>query len=455
MITGTSNNAHESADIAIKVENLRKVYKLYDSPQDRLKESLHPLRKKYHRDFYALDQVNLVIRRGDTVGIIGKNGSGKSTLLKVITGVLTPTAGAVTVNGKISALLELGAGFNPELTGLENVFFNGTLLGYSKEEMAEKVDDILAFADIGDFIFQPVKMYSSGMFVRLAFGLAIHVDPDILIVDEALAVGDIKFQRKCFNKIEQFRELRKTILFVSHGMETVHSLCSSAVLLNEGKVLMTGAPKKVTKVYQRMMLDDAFTSEVLARAIATDLCGSDSPAEDEKAIESSKHTSGLDEVVRTALAKLSAPESQAGLEIIDQAIFDEEENRTTVLESGCSYTFVVRLVVFSDIENLIVGYRIKNVKGMLLFGVNNRLQRIPIPRQTRGNIVEVSLKLDLHLAPGDYFLSLRSGTTENLMEELSDVIHFKVFGGSEIFPDSIVDLKPDMSVNIIENILTN
>jgi len=186
-----------SNDIAIKAENLTKTYRLYDSNLDRLKESLHPLRRKYHHEFNALHDFNFEVKKGETVGIIGKNGSGKSTLLKIITGVLTPTSGSVTVNGRISALLELGAGFNPELTGIENVYFNGTLMGYSKEEMHAKLDDILGFADIGEFVRQPVKSYSSGMFVRLAFAVAINIDPDILIVDEALAVGDIFFQQKC------------------------------------------------------------------------------------------------------------------------------------------------------------------------------------------------------------------------------------------------------------------
>ena len=190
-----------------------------------MKESLHPLRKRYHRDFYALSGVSLQLIKG-IIGIIGKNGSGKSTLLKILTGVLTPTSGKVEVNGRVSALLELGAGFNPEFTGLENVFFNGSIMGYSRHEMDAKIDDILAFADIGDFIHQPVKMYSSGMFARLAFAVAINVDPDILIVDEALSVGDAAFQSKCFQKFQEFREKGKTILFVTHSVDLIIKYCS-------------------------------------------------------------------------------------------------------------------------------------------------------------------------------------------------------------------------------------
>lgn len=204
-------------DIAISVKHLTKVYKLYNQPIDRLKEALNPFKKSYHKDFYALNDVSFEIKKGETVGIIGKNGAGKSTLLKIITGVLTPTSGSVQVNGKIASLLELGAGFNPDYTGLENIYFQGSLMGYTREEMESKVDDILTFADIGEFIHQPVKTYSSGMFARLAFSVAINVEPDILIVDEALSVGDMAFQAKCFNKFKEFQRLNKTILFVTNS----------------------------------------------------------------------------------------------------------------------------------------------------------------------------------------------------------------------------------------------
>ena len=200
-----------SNSIAITINHLTKVYKLYDRPVDRLKESLHPLKKKYHKDFYALNDVSFEIKKGETVGIIGKNGAGKSTLLKIITGVLTPTSGSIHVNGRIASLLELGAGFNLEYTGLENIYFQGTLMGFSHEEMEAKIGEIVDFADIGDFIHQSVKMYSSGMFARLAFAVAINVEPDILIVDEALSVGDMRFQQKCYRKFREFQEANKTI----------------------------------------------------------------------------------------------------------------------------------------------------------------------------------------------------------------------------------------------------
>lgn len=236
-------------ETVIAIENISKIYKLYNSPLDRLKEAAHPFGKKYHHDFYALRDVNMEIRRGETIGIAGCNGSGKSTLLKIITGVLSPTAGSIVVNGNVSALLELGAGFNPELTGVENIYFNGTLNGFSKQETDKHLDDILAFADIGEFVFQPVKVYSSGMFVRLAFATAINVNPDILIVDEALAVGDAKFQHKCFNKFKNFQDDGKTILFVTHDMNSITRYCSKAVLLNDGSVVDIGEPIDITRLY--------------------------------------------------------------------------------------------------------------------------------------------------------------------------------------------------------------
>ena len=222
------------SEIAISINHLSKVYKLYDKPVDRLKESLGLTKQKKYREHYALRDVSFQVKRGETVGIIGTNGSGKSTILKIITGVLNPTQGEVQVNGRISALLELGAGFNMEYSGLENVYLNGTMIGFTREEIDKKLDDILAFADIGDFIHQPVKTYSSGMFVRLAFAVAINIEPEILIVDEALSVGDVFFQAKCYKKFEDFKKMGKTILFVSHDLGSISKYCDRVVLRDDG-----------------------------------------------------------------------------------------------------------------------------------------------------------------------------------------------------------------------------
>ena len=240
----------------IQIQNVSKVYKLYENPIDRLKESLHPGGKKYHHDFFALRDISFDVKKGETVGIIGKNGSGKSTLLKIITGVLTPTMGTMNVSGRISALLELGAGFNPEYSGLENVYLQGTMMGYSREDMRERVPEILKFADIGEFINQPVKVYSSGMFIRLAFSVAINVEPEILIVDEALAVGDMSFQAKCMTAFKRMQQKGVTVLFVSHDTASVKSLCSWAVWLENGVIKRIGNAGEIAEDYMRTIREE-------------------------------------------------------------------------------------------------------------------------------------------------------------------------------------------------------
>ena len=242
------------SEIAIAVDHVSKMYKLYDKPMDRLKESLGLSKQKKYKEHYALNDVSFEVHQGETVGIIGTNGSGKSTILKIITGVLNPTAGNLRVNGRISALLELGAGFNGEYSGIENVYLNGTMIGFSREEIDKKMDDILNFADIGEFVHQPVKTYSSGMFVRLAFAVAINIEPDILIVDEALAVGDVFFQAKCFRKFEEFKNKGKTILFVSHALGSIQKYCDRAILLDKGVKVDEGAPKQMIDMYNRILV---------------------------------------------------------------------------------------------------------------------------------------------------------------------------------------------------------
>ena len=243
----------ETNSLAISVQDVTKVYRLYEKPIDRLKESMSISHKSYHRDFYALNGISFQVEKGQTVGIIGTNGSGKSTILKIITGVLTPTTGTVSVDGKISALLELGAGFNSDYTGIENIYMNGTMMGYSKKEMDEKLQDILDFAEIGDFVYQPVKTYSSGMFVRLAFALAINVEPEILIVDEALSVGDVFFQAKCYRRMEEIRKSGTTILMVTHDMGSIIKYCDKVVLLNKGEFVAEGTAGHMVDLYKKIL----------------------------------------------------------------------------------------------------------------------------------------------------------------------------------------------------------
>ncbi|MBO4338038.1 MAG: ABC transporter ATP-binding protein, partial [Lachnospiraceae bacterium] len=244
----------EDSQVAIRVTDLNKIYRLYDNPRDRLIESLGLSKKVRSREHHALKDVSFSIKKGESVGIIGTNGSGKSTILKIITGVLTKTSGELYVDGRISALLELGAGFNMEYTGIQNVYLNGTMMGFTNEEIDKRLPDILEFADIGEFADQPVKTYSSGMFVRLAFAVAINIDPEILIVDEALSVGDVFFQMKCFHKFEEFQKQGKTILFVSHDLSAISKYCDRVILLNKGVKLSEGNPKDMVNMYKKVMV---------------------------------------------------------------------------------------------------------------------------------------------------------------------------------------------------------
>ena len=241
------------SEVVIKVRDLVKKYNIYDDPMDRLKETLSIKHKCYHREFVALNGLTFDVEKGDAVGILGKNGSGKSTLLKMITGVLTPTSGTIEIKGVISAILELGTGFNMEYTGMENIYLNGTMMGYTREEMETRVDDIVEFADIGDFINQPVKIYSSGMFARLAFAVASNVNPDILIVDEALAVGDTRFQIKCIEKMKSLKEQGTTVLFVSHATEQIKRFCNKAIWIKDGKIEAQGESSEIADIYEDFM----------------------------------------------------------------------------------------------------------------------------------------------------------------------------------------------------------
>lgn len=359
-------------DLAIKVENLSKVYRLYDSPKARFKEALHPFGKKYHRDFYALKDVSFEVRKGETVGIIGRNGSGKSTLLKILTGVLNPSSGSYFANGKVSSLLELGTGFNPELTGVENVYFNATLLGFSKQKIDEKLDDILAFADIGEFVYQPVKTYSSGMYVRLAFAVAINVEPDVLIVDEALSVGDAAFQMKCIDKINKMRDAGITLLFVSHDPGAVKRLCDRAILLEKGNLIKEGTPEVVFDLYNAMLADENLTNTIV------------------REISSGK----VQTVSGTGEAKVE--------EIV---MLNSNNEHANIFEVGEEVTLRVKVKVYKDIERLVLGFQIKDRLGQIIFGTNTFHTRQVIEDVKEGSTIFFNIKFNMNLGPGDYSIS--------------------------------------------------
>lgn len=378
-------------NVAIRVENLSKVYKLYNMPIDRMKEALSLRGKKYHQDFYALKDISFDIKKGETVGIIGKNGSGKSTLLKIITGVLSPTSGNVTVNGRVSALLELGAGFNPEYTGIENIYFQGNLMGYSKDEMESRLKSILEFADIGDFIYQPVKMYSSGMFARLAFAVAINVEPDILIVDEALSVGDMAFQSKCFNKFKEFREKGVTILFVTHSVDTVIKYCQSAILINEGVKIKDGESKETVESFRRMMVN-------LARINQESIAN--------------KSSNPMDIIDKYKLKDQLLVNQQANIygsldaSIIDFAIMNQDGKITNQIYHNEDYTVQISVKFNCDIIDPIFAFTIRGVDSLELTGTNSLNLDQTVGMVKSGEIITVRFTQVMILNVGQYFLAL-------------------------------------------------
>ena len=396
-------------DIAISVNDVSKMYKLYDNPMDRLKESLGLSRKKKYKEHYALNHVSFQVHKGETVGIIGTNGSGKSTILKIITGVLSPTGGEVSVNGRSSALLELGAGFNGEYSGLENVYLNGSMIGFSREEIDAKLQSILDFADIGEFIHQPVKTYSSGMFVRLAFAVAINIDPEILIVDEALSVGDVFFQAKCYRKFDEFKEMGKTILFVSHDLSSIGKYCDRVVLLNKGEKLAEGGAKEMVNLYRRVLVnqyDDADLEEGAENAEA----GQDGQLTDGTAGEnvSKKEHAGGGRAMKDSLnlnPKVLEYGSKLG-EIVDFAIRDDTGMITNVIEKGKEFSVQMKVRFQADVNDPIFAFTLKDLKGTEITGTNTMYEHTPVKPQKAGDVREITFKQIMPLEAGEYMLCL-------------------------------------------------
>lgn len=383
-------------DTAIEVCDVTKVYRLYERQRDRLWETLGLDRKKTYKKKYALNHVSFRVKRGETVGIIGTNGSGKSTMLKLITGVLTPTAGSIRVDGRISALLELGAGFNMEYTGIENVYLNGAMIGFTKEEIDARLDDIIRFADIGDYINQPVKSYSSGMFVRLAFAVAINIDPEILIVDEALSVGDVFFQSKCYRKFEEFRRAGKTILFVSHDLSAISRYCDRAILLNQGDLIYDGTPKEAIDLYKKVLVGQ-YEEKNAEQPEASD---------GEKAgIQGTGSGAGLWKSRYPVNPSLVEYGEKNG-EIVDYALLDENGLMTSNFLKGTMFTVRMKIRAHADILEPIFAFTIKNMKGIEICGTNTTMERVPVPTMHDGDehVVEFTQRIDLQ--GGEYLLSL-------------------------------------------------
>ena len=390
-------------NLAISVQGVSKIYKLYDKPIDRLKEAVSLTHKSYHRDFFALSDISFDVKKGETVGIIGTNGSGKSTILKIITGVLSPTTGTAEVSGNISALLELGAGFNSEYTGLENIYMNGTMMGFSRQEMERRMDDILRFADIGDFVNQPVKTYSSGMFVRLAFALAINVDPEILIVDEALSVGDVFFQAKCYRRMEEMMKNGTTILMVSHDMGSIIKYCDKVVLLNRGHFVAQGEAGKMVDLYKKILANQ--TDELAEALIEEKKEALGLPVEATVSDKRMKDRMNLNPEVQ------EYGDGRASFE--DFGTLDARGNVTNLLLKGEMFTIRERVRFHAPIENPIFTYTLRDKKGTDITGTNTLFEGTEIKPVKDGDVYTVSFRQKMNLQGGEYLLSMSCTGYEN------------------------------------------
>lgn len=413
----------EDRELAIHVDGLSKIYKLYGSPKDRLIESLGLSRKKRSTEHYALRNISLDIYKGETVGIIGTNGSGKSTILKIITGVLHETTGVVDVKGRISALLELGAGFNMEYNGIENIYLNGTMMGFSEKEIDEKLQDILAFADIGEYVYQPCKTYSSGMFVRLAFAVAINIDPEILIVDEALSVGDVFFQAKCYRKFEEFKQKGKTILFVSHDLSAISKYCDRAILLNQGVKLGEGTPKEMIDAYKQVLVGQYPLPE---NEEGADLAAD----EDVRAMLKKQEEERMAQAKKQGVNPETLEYGTKEAKICEYYITDEKGVPTTAIVKGEPFTVHMKVKAEKDLPAPIFALSIKNIKGVEITGTNTMFEKSFLDSVAAGETKEITFSQRMVLQGGDYLIAL--GVTGYEKEEfvvyhrLYDVINITV-----------------------------
>lgn len=415
-------------NIAIKVKNVTKVYHLYDKPQDRFKEALHPFRKSYHHDFYAVNDISFEIKKGETVGIIGKNGAGKSTLLKMITGVLTPASGDIHVNGKIASLLELGAGFNPEMTGLENIYLNGTLMGFSQQEMEPKIEAILEFADIGEFIYQPVKVYSSGMFARLAFSVAINVEPDILIIDEALSVGDIAFQIKCFQKFKSFQAQGRTILFVTHGLDSVIRYCDRGFVIDAGNVVFDGTPKFSVDAFKKVLSGDFYEKD-----------------------KQEKNEQTLKAPLKDSFSKYTEIDNYGNKKavIIDYGILDYNNSPSAIINYNDDFQVVMKVKFFEELHAPIFAYTLKDHKGLEITGTNTSMKHVHTGTYQDGGVISIVFKQKANLQIGKYILSLGCVNINadgiEVYDRIYDAILFEVIGANQMV--GFFDLGSEISIS--------
>ena len=469
-VTTATAVSPDLGSIALRAGNLSKCYRIYERPRDRVKQALMPRlrgffarrgvppsRKQYYREHWALRNVSLEIMAGETVGIVGRNGSGKSTLLELITGILTPTDGSVRAHGRIAALLELGAGFNPEFSGRENVFLNAALMGLDRPETEERFDEIVAFSELADYIDRPLRTYSSGMFVRLAFSVAINVKPSILVIDEALAVGDEAFQRKCYSRIQQFQAQGGTILFVSHSSAAVIELCSSAILLDKGEMLFSGLPRDVIAQYQKLL----YAPPEQVTALRDDLRARQEQARPEQSgAPVDKPGEALQQPVTGEAAFYDpgmVPRStlrydHRGAHIDDACIVSATGDRVNLLVQRHDYVFTYRVRFEKAARRTRFGMLIKTTSGYELGGATSaeigQGQDIPVP----GSTVEVRFRFKCLLTPGTYFLNAgvvgQVDGTELFLDRWIDVVMFKVMPGGYPLATGSVDLLIEPSLSL-------
>ncbi len=435
-----------SNEYAIRVKDVSKLYKLYARPKDRVIDALGLTKKKLYKEHYALNHLSFDIKRGETVGIIGTNGAGKSTILKIITGVLNQTEGELEINGRISALLELGAGFNPEYSGIENVYLNGSMNGFTREEIDEKMQDILDFADIGDFVHQPVKTYSSGMFVRLAFAVAINIEPEILIVDEALSVGDAFFQAKCYKKFEDFKKEGRTILLVSHDLGSVSRYCDRVVLMNKGQKLAEGAPREMIDLYKKVMVNQIDVDAVQSgKADITSTTG-------QQKLTNQENT---DETLWRSHFDINPDLNEYGngaAEIIDFAVCDEDGTLTTSLIKESYFEIKSKVRFAQKIDNPIFTYTIKNLQGVNITGTNTMFEKEEIGTVQPGDVCVATFRQKMNLQGGEYLLSIScTGYKDGeftVFHRLYDVLNLSVISDKNTV--GFYDMESEVHVERVE-----
>ena len=440
-----------NGEIAVSVRDLTKKYRLFSTPVERLKESLHPLRKRYHKEFWALKGVSFDVLKGQVVGILGRNGSGKSTLLQIIASVLQPTSGTVTVNGRVSALLELGAGFNPEFTGRQNVLLNGAIMGVSHDEILKRMSAIMAFADIGEFFDQPMKTYSSGMFVRVAFAASVHVDPDVLIIDEALAVGDAKFQHKCFQRLADLQAHHKTVILVTHNSSLVTGYCDQAFLLDSGQLITSGDPARVVDRYYDLLFDNTTGPSTVSAGNLDEVQTVASEAKNE--LRDIIDQSIADDLCHTRRSynKNEVRFGSGAARIVDYTIQSEGNGDVTNIQFGTQIQLYIKVLFCRNVEMPLVGFTIKTLEGVEIFGTNTFLMGKTIKPVSQGAITVFKFSFSLRVNPGDYFFNIgvaeadgtRGGT---VLDVRRSIAHCVVSLDTERSFDGLLDLAPSFEI---------